>query len=128
MDPFRTAVEAEDIVAATDLLSDDVEFHSPFAFKPFVGKESVTALLTAVMETFTDFAYSDEFADGATTGLIFDAKVGDKKVQGLDLIRHDADGKINHFTVMLRPASGLMAMGEAMGPKVAGLAKGDAPK
>ena len=40
---------------------------------------------------------------------------------------HDEDGRVREFTVMVRPASGLMALGEAMGPKVADLAKGEAP-
>jgi len=33
----------------------------------------------------------------------------------------DEDGKIAEFTVMVRPASGLMALGQAMAPKVEGL-------
>jgi hypothetical protein len=52
---------------------------------------------------------------------VFRARVGDKDVEGLDLIRDDADGKIADFTVMVRPASALMALGQAMGPKVAEL-------
>ena len=35
-------------------------------------------------------------------------------MQGLDLIRDDADGRITQFTVMLRPASGLMAVAARM--------------
>ena len=41
---------------------------------------------------------------------------GDRQVQGLDLIRADADGRIAEFTVMIRPASGLIALAERMGP------------
>jgi hypothetical protein len=39
----------------------------------------------------------------------------------MDLVRTDEDGKIADFTVMVRPASALMALGAAMGPKVEGL-------
>ena len=49
-------------------------------------------------------------------GLVFEARVGDRELQGLDLIRADADGRIAEFTVMIRPASGLMALAERMGP------------
>jgi ketosteroid isomerase-like protein len=128
MHAFRAAVEAQDLGAMSELMADDIVFHSPFAFRPFVGRESVTGVLTGVMSTFEEFSYSDELEDGDTATLIFNAKVGDKKVQGLDLVRTNADGKIKELTVMLRPASALMAMGEAMAPKVDGLAKGDAPK
>jgi hypothetical protein len=127
-DAFRAAVEAADHEAMTAELADDVLFYSPVAFTPFSGKESVAALLGAVMSTFTEFSYSDELEHDGTTALVFNAKVGDTKVQGLDFYRRGDDGKISEFTVMLRPANGLMAMAEAMGPKVAGLAKGEPPK
>jgi hypothetical protein len=47
--------------------------------------------------------------------------VGDKQLQGLDLMRLGDDGLIYEFTVMIRPASGLMALGQALAPKVEGL-------
>jgi ketosteroid isomerase-like protein len=115
--PFRAAVEARDIDAMTAALAPDVVFNSPFAFTPFTGRETVGELLAAVVQAFDDdFRYTDELVDGDTSALVFEATVGGKSVQGLDLVRHDADGLISEFTVMLRPASGLMAMGEAMAP------------
>ncbi|MGH2905784.1 MAG: nuclear transport factor 2 family protein [Solirubrobacterales bacterium] len=128
MDAFRTAVEAGDLEAMSAELSDDVEFHSPVAFKPFVGRESASGVLAGVMSTFTEFEYTDELHEGDSSALVFSAKIGDKKVQGLDYLKRDADGKIEEFTVMLRPLSAIVAMGEAMAPKVEGLAKGEAPK
>lgn len=127
-DAFRAAVEAADHEAMSAELADDVVFHSPVAFTPFVGRESVAGVLEAVMGTFTEFSYSDELAEGETTALVFNANVGEKKVQGLDFLKRDSDGKITEFTVMLRPLSGVIAMAEAMGPKVAGLAKGEPPR
>lgn len=128
MKEFRAAVESQDLEAMSALMADDVIFNSPFAFRPFVGRDSVMGVLTGVMSTFEEFSYSDELGEGPTSTLIFNARVGDKQVQGLDLLRLDSDGKIKELTVMLRPASALMAMGAAMAPKVEGLAKGDAPK
>jgi hypothetical protein len=49
--------------------------------------------------------------------------VGDKAVQGLDLIRSGDSGRIKNLTVMVRPLSGLIALAEAMAPKVGHLAK-----
>jgi SnoaL-like protein len=121
--PFRAAVEAADHEAAVATLDPDVLFHSPVAFKPFAGRESVGALLKAVFETFEDFEYTDELESDGVHALIFRARVGDKRVQGMDLLRSGPDGLITEFTVMVRPASALMALGEAMGPKVEGLAK-----
>ncbi len=62
MHPFRAAVEARDFDAALALFADDATLDSPVAFKPFVGIEQVSVVLRAVVETFEDFHYTDEFA------------------------------------------------------------------
>ena len=118
---FRVAVEAADIDAAVACLAPDVEFHSPVAHQPFRGREAVGHVLRSVFETFEDLEYTDEFANGDSHALVFRARVGDKQLEGLDLLRLDGEGLIEHFTVMVRPASGLMALGQAMAPKVADL-------
>src|SRR4051794_40642340 len=118
---FRAAVEAGDMDDAVRCLAPDVSFNSPGAHKPFEGAEATEGVLRAVFETFEDFEYTDELQDGDTHALVFRARVGDKQLQGLDLLRLNSDGLIEDFTVMVRPASGLMALGEAMGPKVAHL-------
>jgi hypothetical protein len=118
---FRAAVEAQDRDAMIDTLAEDVSFNSPVAFKPFEGKAVVQQVLMAAFDTFEDFRYTDELEADGVTALIFRARVGDKDVEGMDLVRTDEDGKIADFTVMVRPASALMALGAAMGPKVEGL-------
>jgi hypothetical protein len=122
---FRAAVEAGDHAAMVDALADDVRLHSPVAFRPFEGREAVSELFAALLETFEDFRYTDELGgEDGVHGLVFRARVGDKELEGLDLVRLDGDGKIYDFTVMVRPASGLMALGQAIGPKIAGVKGG----
>jgi hypothetical protein len=117
--PFGAAIEARDIDAALATLADDVVFHSPAVFKPYAGRESVGALLRLVAATFEDFRYTDELTNpDGTQALIFRARVGDKELEGIDLVRHGADGRIADFTVMIRPLSGLIALAQALGPKV----------
>jgi hypothetical protein len=122
--PVRAAIEARDIDALAALLSDGIEFHSPVAFHPFVGRDTVAEVLANVLEVFSDFRYTDELAGEGAHALIFSAKVGERSVEGLDHLVLDADGLVERFTVMVRPLSGLVALAEAMGPRVAHLAKG----
>lgn len=115
--PFRAAVEARDLDALVELLSEDIVFWSPVAFEPFRSKQVVGRLLGVLMrQVFEDFRYTDELSDGAQThALIFRARVGDREVEGVDLLRMGSDGLIQDFTVMVRPASGLQALGMAVG-------------
>ncbi|HZO61122.1 MAG TPA: nuclear transport factor 2 family protein [Solirubrobacterales bacterium] len=112
---FRTAVEAQDLDRMVDALAEDVVFHSPITFKPFEGREAVAMLLGVVSRTFEDFRYTDELDGDEVKALVFKARVGDKEVEGLDLLRFDGAGKIADFTVMVRPLSAAMALGEAVG-------------
>ena len=123
MHPFRAAVEARDFDAGLALFAEDATLDSPVTFKPFKGIEQVSVVLRAVAETFEDFHYTDEFAADGAHALVFRARVGDKSVEGLDLIRMDDSGQITNLTVMVRPMSGLIALAEAMAVKVGHLAK-----
>jgi hypothetical protein len=122
--PVRAAIEAHDLDALAALFADDIVFHSPVAFHPFAGRATVREVLENVMEVFDGFHYVDELAGPGTHGLVFRAKVGERDVEGLDHLRFDAEGRVSEFTVMVRPLSGLVALAEAMGPRVAHLAKG----
>jgi SnoaL-like domain len=117
--PFRAAVERADLDAAVALLADDVVFRSPAVFKPYEGRAAVETILRTVFGVFEDFRYTDELAGDGVHGLVFEARIGDRQLQGLDLIRPDADGRIAELTLMVRPASGLMALAERMGPALA---------
>jgi len=115
---FRAAVERHDVDAARELLAPDIVFHSPVTFHPFVGRDTVMALLTLVSQTFEDFRYTDELTVDGAHALIFRAGVAGKELEGIDLLRFDQHGLIDDFTVMLRPLSGLIPFAQAMGEKV----------
>jgi 2,4-dienoyl-CoA reductase (NADPH2) len=51
--------------------------------------------------------------------LEFSARVGEKRLKGVDIIAFDTDGKIVDFEVMVRPANGLQALGEQVGVRLA---------
>jgi ketosteroid isomerase-like protein len=83
MHPFRAAVEARDAEAAIAVFADDVVFHSPIAFQPYVGRAATGAVLAAVFRVFDDFAYEAELtsADGRDHALMFRARVDGRDVQ-----------------------------------------------
>jgi hypothetical protein len=114
--PFREAIEARDLEAAVALLREDVIFRSPVVFTPYEGRAALRQILAAVMDVFEDFRYVREIGgDGARDhALVFEARVGDKQLQGCDFIHFDEHGAIDEFTVMVRPMQAMLALAEAM--------------
>ena len=114
-DAFQAAVKSGDAEALTECLADDVRFRSPVVFRPYEGKDVVAAILTeGAMKVFSGFEYTDRFESGDSAALVFRARVGEREVEGLDLLRFDADGRVRELTVMARPMSGLTALSGAM--------------
>jgi hypothetical protein len=117
--PFGAAVEAGDHAAALATIADDVVFRSPAVHRPYHGKETVDGILRLVATVFENFRYTNEWRDGQTTILFFEAEVGDRELQGIDILEEDDDGKVARFTVMIRPLSGLQAVAAAMAARLA---------
>ncbi|MEU6816054.1 nuclear transport factor 2 family protein [Streptomyces sp. NPDC046860] len=117
MHPFRAAVENRDEAAIEALLAEDVVFTSPVAFKPYPGKAITAAILRGVLRVFEDFRYVREIADpgGRDHAFVFTATVGGREIQGCDFLHFDEEGRIDDFTVMVRPLSAAQALSEAMG-------------
>lgn len=122
MHEFRRAVEASDLDAVLALCRDDVVFRSPVVFTPYEGRDALRQILAAVMEVFEDFRYVREIgaADARDHALVFQAKVGDREIEGCDFIRTDEDGAIAELTVMVRPLSATLTLAELMKERLAG--------
>jgi hypothetical protein len=114
MHPFRRAIEARDLDAALALMRDDVVFKSPVVFTPYRGRDALRQILAAVMEVFQDFRYVQEIGDARRHALLFEARVGDKQLEGCDFIGLDDDGAIAELTVMVRPLSATLTLAEQM--------------
>ncbi len=110
---FRTAVHTGDVDAAVALFAEDAVFHSPVVHKPYVGREALRAILTAVTTVFEDFRYTAEYGGPDGHVLVFEARVGERELQGVDILR-GADGVLTELTVLVRPYSAATALRERM--------------
>ena len=111
--PFRTAVEARSLDLLSAALAPGVTFRSPAVHAPYEGRDLVLVILGAVLEVFEDFAYQAEIRDGEGEMLRFSARVGDRQVDGVDIVKY-VDGQVTELTVMIRPLSALNAVRDAM--------------
>jgi hypothetical protein len=114
-------MQTNDLSALPELLHPQAVFRSPMAYKPYAGASMVSLILNTVSKVFVDFSYHRELvsADGLNVVLEFSAKVNGRELKGIDMIRFDESGKIVEFEVMIRPISGLQALGEEMGRRLA---------
>jgi hypothetical protein len=121
MHPFRSALERRDLDAAVALLADDVVFRSPIVFKPYRGRATVGAILAAVSRVFEDFSYVREIGapDARDHALVFQARVGDRQIEGCDFLHTDECGSIDELVVMVRPLSGALALAQAVTAQLA---------
>lgn len=104
-----------DLSELESIVADDAVFRSPVANTPYPGKKVVCIVLRGAASVFKDFVYHRELFDGENSVCLeFEARVGDKTLKGIDLVKFDEAGKIIAFEVMVRPLTGVMALGEAM--------------
>lgn len=117
---WHEMVQGKDLGALPELLAPNAVFRSPMAHTPYPGAPVVSMILNTVLKVFEDFTYHRELAtaDGLNVVLEFSAQVGGKQLKGIDMIRFDEQGKIVEFEVMVRPLSGLQALGEEMGRRL----------
>ena len=120
-DAFRAAAEGKDFSAFEEIFHEDVTFRSPAVFRAYEGRGAVALLLATVSEVFENFRYTDQVETGDTAMLAFSATVGDRDLDGIDLLRFDAQGRVCELAVYVRPLSGLNALAEGMQQKLAEL-------
>ena len=103
------------------ILSPKAVFRSPMAHTSYPGAQAVQLILGTVVKVFENFTYHREFAnpDGRSVVLEFSARVNGKELKGIDMIQFDDEGRITEFEVMVRPMSGLQALGDEMAKRLA---------
>ncbi len=109
-----------------ELLDEDVVFYSPIVFTPQKGKQLTKLYLNAAGATFggekkpgsakpkglaaSKFRYTKETLASDCAILEFETELAGKYVNGVDIIRFNAAGKIVEFKVMIRPLQAVNLM------------------
>lgn len=102
------------------LLADDAVFHSPVVHTPQAGKAVVMAYLLAAAEVLGNdsFHYVRELVDGDEVMLEFVTELDGITINGVDIIRFNAEGKISDFKVMVRPLKAINTVWQMMGAQL----------
>src|SRR5213592_1973066 len=118
--PYRQAFAGRDINGLVALLAEDVVFHSPVITNPgFEGRASVAALHAILFDAITDVEYTRELGDGQAHFLVANGWVLGKPFKSTTMLEFNPDGLIREIWVMVRPLTGVVAIGEAIGSQLA---------
>ena len=110
----------EEKIVDSTMMDDEVEFRSPLVYKPIIGVEMVTKYLIAANDVLNtpNFRYISEFTDQNKACLVFETKLDDMEVTGIDLIEWNDKEKMVKLSVFIRPFSALTKVGEHMSMKL----------
>ena len=114
---WHNIVRTRDASGLADLLADDVVFYSPVVHTPQIGKAITTMYLSAALHVFGNdsFRYIREVVGESDAVLEFETEIDGIIVNGVDMIRWNADGKITEFKVMVRPLKAINIIHQKMG-------------
>ncbi len=110
LNAWHSTIEKKDLKLMDPWVTDEVTLISPALFKPKVGRQEVTAVLKDVLASLENYTISKTWIDGNEILIEFDANVGNRKLQGIDKITLNADGKMTQLKVFIRPYHGLEAL------------------
>lgn len=115
---WHALLDSKDLSLLDDLLADSATFESPVVHTPQVGKQITSLYLKSaamMLMSNSSFRYVNEWFNDSSAVLEFEAEVNGVKINGIDMIFWDADGKIDRFKVMIRPLKAINLVHEAMG-------------
>jgi len=117
---WHAYVKAHDHKALWDMLHPDAVFESPVVHTPQRGRDITFKYLTAADKVLggSGFIYVGEWENDMGAILEFVNEIEGIRINGVDMITWDADGKITHFKVMVRPLKAVNMLHQLMGAQL----------
>jgi SnoaL-like domain len=105
LDKWYAFMKSRDHAALRELLHPDVVFESPVVHSPQRGRDITFKYLAGAVKVLgrPGFVYRGEWRNDTGAVLEFETVIEGITINGVDLITFDADGRITHFKVMVRP-------------------------
>ena len=120
LEQWHAIVASRNVSGLNSLLADDVILHSPVVHTSQIGKAATLPYLQAAVHVFLNdtFKYVREVVGETDAILEFVVEIDGITVNGVDMIKWDADDKICEFKVMLRPLKAVNLIHEMMGARL----------
>ena len=121
LETWHRLVRTHDASGLRELVAEDAVFHSPVVHSAQHGRKLTVMYLSAAFEVFFNptFRYVREIVGTSDAMLEFETEIDGILVNGVDIIRWNADGRIVDFKVMIRPLKGINIIHRKMGEVLA---------
>lgn len=121
LDTWYGFMKSHDHAALKELLHPDAVFESPVVHAPQRGRDIVFKYLAAAEQVLggPGFKYLGEWRNETSAVLEFENEIEGIRINGVDMITFDADGRITHFKVMVRPLKAINLLHRLMGEMLA---------
>lgn len=120
LDKWYAYMTSHDAAALWDLLHPDAVFESPVVHTPQRGRDITFKYLTSAAKVLggATFKYLGEWRNDTGAVLEFENEIDGIKLNGVDIITFDDDGRITHFKVMVRPLKAINLLHRLMGDEL----------
>ncbi|MCC8941436.1 nuclear transport factor 2 family protein [Bradyrhizobium ivorense] len=120
LDKWYAYMKSHDTSALWDLLHPDAVFESPVVHTPQRGRDITFKYLTSAAKVLggPTFKYLGEWTSDSGAVLEFENEIDGIKLNGVDIITFDGDGRITHFKVMVRPLKAINLLHQMMGAEL----------
>jgi hypothetical protein len=116
---LMTAMRERDYVTLADALAPDVVIRSPITDSfEFRGRDDALGVLKIVAEAMEGLEHHELVGAGDVWTQRFEVRVGGRRLEGMDFMRLDGEGRVREFTVFIRPLPGLAAFAACVAPGV----------
>lgn len=120
LDKWHAYMASKDTALLWDLLHPDAVFESPVVHTPQRGRDITFKYLASALTVLDGgaFAYVGEWLSENGVVLEFVTEIEGIKVNGVDIMTFDDEGRITHFKVMLRPLKAVNLVHRMMGEQL----------
>ena len=108
---FHAAVKSGEFKKISDLIGDDVVFHTPRFLRPITERKHMLIVLKGIIDHVEDFEYHRTFVSGKEAVMEFRGTLNGVAIHGVDMFTVDPEGRAIELTVMIRPTKALEAIG-----------------
>lgn len=118
---MKSEDRAEARSALWDLLHPDAVFESPVVHSPQRGRDITFKYLASAEKVLggPGFTYVGEWNNESGAVLEFKTIIDGIEINGVDIITFDAEGRITHFKVMVRPLKAINMLHRLMAEQLA---------